>query len=148
MKRKFNLKKALAALLVLTLVLTNMNSISAGMYNVDKYNNGVTDYETNFLSDLEDNKDLDYTRRGYLNVEYFQTSNFTHPGSVGPSDSNFWKSIYGKIVKDVDGTIIRFDGDEVINNWNYQSPTLNTYTISKGMLAGSIHTLRTQMKIQ
>jgi len=143
-------------------------------------------------------------RRGYLNVAYYQTTDFTHAGSVGPSDPTFWQSIYGEFVKDVDGsetsnhsfnadsadgkiyvgykkdnnpsigatspygkkaiikgfivpetnlksieigtmsddgTIVTFDGVKVIDNWNYQSPTLNTATISGGMLAGSIHTI-------
>jgi len=226
MNKHVRIKKVMSTLLIFVLVLSSMTGITAGMYNDGKYGNVVSvegnkGYEEVFLTELPDNKDLDITKRGFLNVRYFQTSDFTHPGDEGPTlkpdNSDFWTSLGSELVKDVDGretyigsnyaadadaqytavgtsgriyvgenkldnpttgetspygkkmiirgfivptqdvesiqlgtysddgTIVTFDGVQIINNWKYQAPKLVTADITNGeesfFEAGSIHTI-------
>lgn len=97
-------KSIVSILMVLMLLGVSMIGITAGNYNDYKYDN-IEGYETTFESELPAHPDLDETRRGFLNVTYFQTSGFTTEGlagEVGPT-GNFWSPINGEFVKDVDG---------------------------------------------
>jgi len=103
MKKNASIKKVTSTLLVFMLILSSMTGITAGMYNDAKYLNVDGEeghYEDVFLSELPSHKDLDYTRRGFLNVTYFQTEEFNLNETNGPEE---WNYLSDRLVKDVDG---------------------------------------------